>query len=88
VPFTSPIGTGSPNSWQIVVDYIRGDAAGDHAPNTCFVVEPEGLAGRLSAAFEFVPVGGTVAAGCCEHATEMARRIAATKRFSIGELQG
>ena len=80
----SQIVTAWPNSWQIVVDHIRGDAAGDHGSNACFVVEPDGLAGRLSAAFEFVPVGGGPA-GCCEHATEMARSIATTESFLIVE---
>jgi hypothetical protein len=82
----SPIGTGWPNSsWQTVVDHILGVAPGDHGSNACFVVEAAGLAGTLSAALEFVPVGGgPVAAGCCEHATEMARSIATTESFLIG----
>ena len=65
-----------------MADHIPGVAAGDHGSNACFVVEPDGLAGRLSAAFEFVPVGGGPA-GCCEHATEMARSIATTESFLI-----
>jgi hypothetical protein len=44
-----PIGTGSPNSWHIVVDHKPGVAAGDHGSNACFVVEPDGFAGTLSA---------------------------------------
>jgi hypothetical protein len=67
-----------------VADHLPGVAAGDHGSNTCFVVEPDGLAGTLSAALELVPVGGDpVAAGCCEHATEMARSIATTESFLI-----
>jgi len=46
----SPIGTGWPNSWQTVVDHILGVAPGDQGSNACFVVEPDGLAGTLSAA--------------------------------------
>ena len=69
-----------------MVDHILGVAPGDHGSNACFVVEPDGLAGTLSAALELVPVGGDpVAAGCCEHATEMARSIATTESFLIGE---
>ena len=49
-----PIGTGSPNSWHIVVDHKPGVAAGDHGSNACFVVEPgTDLVGTLSAALEF-----------------------------------
>jgi hypothetical protein len=82
----SPIGTGWPNSWQTVVDHILGVAPGDQGSKACFVVAPDGLAGTLSATLEFVPVGGgPVEAGCCEHATEMARRIATTESFLIGE---
>jgi hypothetical protein len=70
-----------------VVDHIPGVAAGDHGSNARFVLEPIGLAGTLSAALEFVPVGGgTVAAGWWEHATEMARRITTTERCLMGEL--
>jgi hypothetical protein len=32
-PFTSPIGTGWPNSWQTVVDHILGVAPGDYGSN-------------------------------------------------------
>ena len=73
----SAIGTGWPNGWQTVADHIPGVAAGGQGSNACFVVEPDGLAGTLSVALEFVPVGGgPVAAVCCEHTTEMARNIA------------
>jgi hypothetical protein len=68
-------------------NHIPGVAAGDHGSYGRFVLEPVGLAGTPSAALEPVPVGGgTVAAGWWEHATEMAKRIAATERFLIGEL--
>jgi hypothetical protein len=69
-----------------VADHLPGVAAGDHGSNACFVVEPDGLGETLSVALEFVPVGGgPVAAGCCEHATQMARSIATTESFLIGK---
>ena len=69
-----------------MANHIPGVAAGDQGSNACFVVEPDGLAGTLSVALEFVPVGGgPVAAVCCEHTTEMARNIAKTESFLIGK---